>query len=168
MKNFVIGCLAFVLFSFSLQAQEDPAKALRRAANALKTYELDQTANLDKLHEAVELIEIAASAEETSSDPKTWQTQGDIFNTIANQIVNIRQLGFGSLDDLPQVTDPAMQALEAYQKALSMAEKRYQTKDALKGLRAVQNSLNNMGIYAYEDGQYAAAYRTLQRSDPSS
>jgi tetratricopeptide (TPR) repeat protein len=158
MKKLIFGCLAFLVLVFAAQAQEDPGKALKKAGNALKTFDLDQTANLDKLHEAVDLIAIATAANETMSDPATWQTQGDIYNSIANQIVSVRQLNIGSLDALPKVDDPAMTAFVAYKKALDMAEKKYQSKDALKGIRAVQTNLNNMGIYAYESGEFADAY----------
>lgn len=158
MKKLVLGFLAIAMLAFSTQAQEDPGKALRKASNALKSFELDQNANLDKLHEAVDLITIAIESSETNGDAGTWQVHGDIHNAVANQIVTVRQLGFGSLDDLPQVEYPALIALDSYLKALEMAEKRYHTKDALKGLRAVQNSLNNLGIYSYEDGDYAKAY----------
>lgn len=158
MKKLVLGFLAIATLAFSIQAQEDPSKALRKASNALKSFELDQNANLDKLHEAVDLIMVAMTSEEVASDAGAWQVHGDIHNAIANQIVTVRQLGFGSLDDLPQVEYPAMIALDSYVQALQMAEKRYHTKDALKGLRAVQNSLNNLGIYSYEEGNYNKAY----------
>lgn len=158
MKKLIFSCLAFLVLTFAAQAQEDPSRALKKAGNALKTFELDQTANLDKLHEAVDMISIAAAAEETMSNPATWQTQGDIYNAIANQMVSVRQLNIGSLDALPQVDEPAAVAFTAYSKALEMAEKKFQRKDALKGIRAVQTNLNNMGIYAYEEGQFAASY----------
>lgn len=161
MKKLIFGCLTFLALTFTVQAQEDPAKALKRAGNALKSFELDQTANLDKLHEAVDMITIAVAASETNGDASTWQSQGDIYNTIANQIVSIQQLNIGSLDALPQVETPALVAFNAYQKALSMAEKKYQTKDALKGIRAVQTNLNNMGIYAYEAGEFTNAFNNF-------
>ncbi len=161
MKKLIFGCLTFLALTFTVQAQEDPAKALKKAGNALKSFELDQTANLDKLHEAVDMITIAVAASETNGNASTWQSQGDIYNTIANQIVSVQQLNVGSLDALPQVETPALVAFNAYQKALSMAEKKYQTKDALKGVRAVQTNLNNMGIYAYEKGEFANAYNNF-------
>ncbi len=159
MKNFVIGCLAVFMLSFSLQAQEDPARALRKASNAFKAYELDQQANLDKLHEAVDLVTIAIGSEETNGESKAWQAQGDIYNAISNQIVTIRQVGFGSIDDLPGVNEPALTALDSYVQALELARRNFEYKDARKGLRAVQNSLNNLGIYAYEDGDFDVAHR---------
>ena len=158
MKKLIFGCLAFLVLVFAAQAQEDPAKAVKKAGNALKTFELDQTANLDKLHEAVDMIAIATAAAETNGDAGTWQTQGDIYNTITNQIVSVKQLNIGSVENLPQVEAPAITAFNAYRKALDLAEKKYHTKDALKGIRAVQTNLNNMGIYSYEDGKFAEAY----------
>ncbi|PSR12745.1 MAG: hypothetical protein DA408_13960 [Bacteroidetes bacterium] len=161
MKKLIFGCLAFLVLVFAAQAQEDPARALKKAGNALKTYQLDQTANLDKLHEAVDMINIAAADKTVGGDIETWQVEGDIYNSIANQIVTIRQLGIGSIDDLPKVDNPALTAFKAYEKALSMAEKKFQTKDALKGIRAVQTNLNNMGIYSYEDGDYESAFQNF-------
>ena len=48
MKKFIFSCLALLFLTFNAQAQ-DAAKAFKKAGNALKTFELDQTANLDKL-----------------------------------------------------------------------------------------------------------------------
>jgi len=157
MKKLVFSCLALLLFTFSAQAQ-DAAKAFKKAGNALRTFELDQTANLDKLREAVDMISIAVGDSELAAQGKVWQAQGDIYNAIANQIVSVRQLNFGSIDDLPQVENPALTAANAYKKALTLAVKKYETKDALKGIRAVQMNLNNMGIYAFEEGNFADAY----------
>lgn len=161
MKKLIFGCLTFLVLAFTLQAQEDPGKALKKAQNALKAFELDQAGNIDKLHEAVDLIMIAVAASETNNDAGTWQAQGDIYNSIANQIVSVQQLNIGTLDALPKVENPALTAFNAYQKALSMAEKKYQTKDALKGIRAVQTNLNNMGIYAYEAGEFSNSYNNF-------
>lgn len=158
MKKLIFGCLFLLTFTFSLQAQEDPDKAYKKASSSLKTYELDQKGNIDKLHEAVDYISIAVAASETNSDASTWQVQGDIYNAIANQIVRIQQLNTGSLDDLPQVENPALTAYRAYSKALELADKKYHVKDALAGIRAVQTNLNNMGIYAYEEGKFQEAY----------
>lgn len=161
MKKLIFSCLALLVLVFAAQAQEDPAKAVKKAGNALKTFELDQTANLDKLHEAVDMIAIATASDETNKDAGTWQTQGDIYNTITNQIVSVKQLNIGSIESLPQVDAPAITAFTAYKNALEMAEKKYHTKDALKGIRAVQTNLNNMGIYSYEDGNFVEAFNNF-------
>lgn len=158
MNKLILSCLTMLTFAFALQAQESPEKALKKAGSALKTYQLDPGANIDKLHEAFDMINIAAGASETSSNWVTLNSQGEIYNTIANQIVNIRQLNIGDMESLPKADDPALTAYTAYAKALEVAAKKFQTKDALKGIRAVQTNLNNMGIYAYEDGKFEKAF----------
>lgn len=169
MKKLVLACLAVAMIAFTAQAQ-DGKRALRDAGNALRTFNLDQTNNMDKLHEAVENIAIAAEADDTKGDVDTWLTRGEIYNAIASQIATIRQLQVGSLDDLPQVEDPALVALDSYLKALEMAEKRFELKSAYDGLRSVQGSLNNLGIFAYEDSQFEAAFQhfngVLRAHDP--
>lgn len=161
MKKLIFGFLAFVMISFSVQAQEDPARAVKKAGTALKAFQLDPAANLDKLHEAVDLISIGASDAEVGAEVLTLQTMGDVMNAVANQIVNIRYTKIGSMEELPQVENPAIRSFKAYEEALSKASKKFHTKDALAGIRAVQGNLNNLGIYAYEDGSFETAYRNF-------
>ncbi|MEM1214530.1 MAG: tetratricopeptide repeat protein [Bacteroidota bacterium] len=161
MKKLIIGCLSLLVFAFAAQAQEDPARALKKAGNAFKAYQLDPASNMAKLHEAVDLIDVAMAGEEQMNDSGAWKTQGDIYNAIADQIVQVRFAEVGDLASLPQVEEPAYKAMVAYQKALELAEKKYHTKDALKGLRTVQTNLNNLAIYAFEDGSFDAAYENF-------
>lgn len=160
MKKLIFGLLACLVL-FTAQAQEEPARALKKAGSALKAFQLDPTGNLDKLHESVDMISITMAADEFSNSVAALQAQGDIFNALANQIVNIRYTNIGSLEELPQAENPALKSLMGYQKALSLAEKKFQIKDALKGIRAVQANLNNLGIYAYEDGGFSEAYHNF-------
>jgi tetratricopeptide (TPR) repeat protein len=159
MNKLILSCLALLMLVFAAQAQEDPVKLAKKAAGDLRTYELDQTNNLDKLHEAVQKVEAAMTLDGAENSYDVRFTTAEVFNTVTNQIVSIRQLGIGNLEDLPQVVDPALQAFEAYKAAQGLIEKRYQEKDVMKGLRAVQTNLNNMGIYAYEEGKFDAAYQ---------
>ncbi|MEZ4983745.1 MAG: hypothetical protein R2795_01695 [Saprospiraceae bacterium] len=123
MKKLMLSCMALLILAASVQAQEDPAKALKKAGTALKTFSLDQSANLDKLHEAVQMIAIAEEGDATKGLVETWQTSGDIYNAIASQIVSIRQYNIGSESDLPKVDQPAVKAFTAYQQAMTLAEK---------------------------------------------
>lgn len=162
MKKLIFSFFTLLFLVFSAQAQGDPGKALKKAGNAFSAYDLDAPANLDKLHEAIDLITIAETSDELTAGSKFWQLKGDIYNAIATQISNIREIKLGSLDDLPQVEKPALTASDAYIKALKFAEKKYHTKDALKQIHAVQTNLNNMGIYGYEDGKFADAYANFK------
>lgn len=158
MKKLFLGLLSFLLLFGAVHAQSG-AKALNQAGNDLRAFNLDQVNNKAKLQEAVTAIDQAEEDASLAGDIKLWQTKGDVYNEVATQITQVRQLGLGSLDDLPKIDNPALEASAAYQKALGMAEKKFQTKDALKGLQAVQSNLYNMGIYAYEDGNFDKAYQ---------
>ena len=158
MKKLIFSFFTLLFLVFSAQAQDDPGKAFKKAGNAFSAYGLDAPANLDKLHEAVDFIAIAESSDDLKGGSKFWQLKGDIYNAIASQISNIREIKLGSLDDLPKVENPALTASSAYIKALELAEKKYHTKDALKQIHAVQTNLNNMGIYGFEDGRFGDAY----------
>jgi tetratricopeptide (TPR) repeat protein len=157
MKNLILGLISFLLISTALQAQEAD-KELKKAGRALSAYNLDPTGNKGKLKEAVEHIQVAENAPETNTLAETWLTKGMIFNEIATQKIAVRQFGLGDGSDLPAVQHPEVEAFEAFKKALEFAQKKYETKDALKGLAAVQSSLYNFGIYDYEDQDYKGAY----------
>lgn len=162
MKKLIFGLSLMVLISGALNAQDDAEKALKTAGKAMGAYNLDPAQNKSKLQEAVTAIDVASAGAETGKLIKTWQTRGEIYNEIATQIVTIRQLGLGKLEDLPKVQQPALEASIAYQKALGLAEKKYEKKDALKGLQVAQSNLYNLGIYAYEDKNFELAFSDFQ------
>lgn len=160
MKKLILGFIALFLIT-ALNAQ-DGEKAQRQASRALGAFNLDPTNNKEKLKEAVDQILVAENDSEASKMAKTWVTKGEIFNEIANQIVAIRQLGIGDEKSLPQVEHPAQQAAEAFMKAFELADKKYEQKDALKGMQIAQGNLSNMGIYMYEAGDYAGAFTNFK------
>ena len=160
MKNFLF-LLAFVLLAGYAQAQ-DGERALRKAGSALSAYNIDPSNNLSKLHEAVQEIKLAMDDATIAATVKAWQTQGDIYFEISNQIVNIKQLNFGKIEDLPQVNNPGLVAYESYMRALQLATKKFESKSALNGLRQLQSNLYNLGIMAYENGDYASAFSDFE------
>lgn len=161
MKRLFFVLTALVLFAGTTQAQ-DPKKELRNAGRALSTYYLDPSGNKAKLKEAVDAIEVAVASAETNGTAEAWIKKGEIYTEIATQIVTIKQVGLGKLDDLPKVSDPALQGAMAFEKALTLNPKNYEKKDALKGLMAAQPNLYNMGIYAYEEKDFGTAYNNFQ------
>ena len=112
--------------------------------------------------EAVDEIEIATTGTETAGDYKTWETRGKIYNEIATQIAVSRQLGMGGEAALPQVEDPGYLAFESYAKALELAEKKFQIKEACEGIQAAQQNLYNLGIYSYEDKNFESAVKDFK------
>ena len=161
MKKLILGCLSFFLIAVSAQAQ-DAKGELKEAQKAFNRYNLDPTNNKADLKTAMETIDRALATAEGQTLASAWNAKGDIYNEIATQIVTIRQLGMGDLSELPEAEKPALEAFEAYKKGLELAEKKYETKDALKGIRNVQANLSNMGVYKYEEGNYDLAYQDFK------
>lgn len=160
MKKLILGLMAILLITAAYA--QDGKKAIKEANKAFGAYNLDPTGNKAKLQEAVEQINIALEDAEVAQDPASWDTKGKIYNEIANQIVAVRQLGMGSMDDLPKVEYPAMEAAKAFMKAYELAEKKWQSKDALKGFQISQGNLSNMGIFLYEDQDFKGAFESFK------
>jgi len=160
MKKLILGFLSLLLIVVSVQAQ-DLKSELKDAQKAFNRFNLDQANNKGDLKEAKAAIDRALATGEGQSSAKAWNTKGDIYNEIANQIIAIRQLGLGDESELPQVDNPALEAYQAYEKGLELAEKKFETKDALKGLQNVQPMLSNLGVYMYEEQKYDEAYSSF-------
>lgn len=158
MKKLFFLALSMLLISSALQAQDDIKKDLAGAKRALAAFTLDQANNKPKLTEAKDAIDKAMATDAGKALGAAWQLKGDIYNEIASQIVQVRQLAIGSLEELPAVENPALEAFAAYQKALELALKGVEKKDAVKGVSLVQGNLSNLGIYAYEEQNYKVAY----------
>ncbi|HMQ50016.1 MAG TPA: tetratricopeptide repeat protein [Saprospiraceae bacterium] len=160
MKKLLFGILSLFLVA-SLSAQ-DGKKAYRKATTALGAFYLDQINNKGKLQEAYDAINEALADAEVAAEAKSWVSKGEIYNEISNQMVLARQLGSGN-EGLPAVENPAIEAAEALTKAYNMAEKKYEKSDALKALRVTQGNLSNLGIFAYEDQNFDAAYANFDQ-----
>ncbi len=163
MKNLLLGMLSLLLLIGTVQAQ-DAKKAFKSAKKALGNFNLDQTNNRAELKTAVADIKVALEDSEYQADPDSWLLKGDIYNAIASQIIAIKELNFGDEKELPEVDNPALTAKDAYMKSMEMAEKRYQTKDAIKGLQNVQGNLSQFGIFSYEAQKYEEAYKCFTGS----
>ena len=155
MKKVLLGIFTLLVFSFSLTAQEDPGKALKKAARALSAFNLDPANNIEKLAEAKEMIEVAVTGEEEKNEAKTWQTKGEIYATAVGQ-----DLGMTVVDPTYKVTDVsgALTANEAFMTAAKKAEKKYETKEAMDGLRSNISNLSNIGIVEYKAGNFKNAF----------
>lgn len=164
MKKLFLVLFAAIIASTAIHAQ-DGKKEYNNAKRALGAFALDPTNNKAKLQEAKDAIDAAMKDPAMQSDADAWIKKGEIYNEIAGQQVTIRQFGIGNLDDLPKVDgNPALTGSKAFQMGLEKAEKKYQTKDALKGLSTVQGNLNNIGFYDYEEQKYDVAFEAFKES----
>ena len=149
MKKMFFLALSFLLISSGLTAQEDIKKDLGTAKKALAAFTLDQANNKPKLTEAKEAIDRVMNTDAGKASGAAWQMKGEIYNEIASQIIQVRQLNFGTMDALPKADNPAADAFVAFKKAMEMAVKSFEKKDALKGVQLAQSNLSNMGIFQY-------------------
>jgi tetratricopeptide (TPR) repeat protein len=161
MKKLVFGFMAIFAFSNLVSAQEDPEKALKKADNALVAYlqNLDPSAGDAKIKEAVELIEFAAAADINKGKVKTWQTRGEIYNALSD--VDLTTL-FKDPQAVPKNPNAPLIAAESFMKAIELATKKFETKDAIKGMTESSGKLNNIGNNQIKRNDYAGAYKSLE------
>ncbi|RMG76630.1 MAG: hypothetical protein D6714_21050, partial [Bacteroidetes bacterium] len=157
MKKLFFTFFSLLLIS-GLTAQEDPGKALKKATRALGAYNLDPAANEAKLAAAVDYIEMAIADESMQSNIKAWQARGEVYNALAQKDVNNLIL---NPEYVPQNPDAALKASESFYKALSLAQKKYEKKDALEGLQEAGKNLNIIGNFQIGEQNYAAAFQTF-------
>ena len=153
MKKLLFLCF-FAGIGLSLQAQ-DPVKDIKKAARLLGTYNLDPSGSADKLQEAVSLANANINDPLVKIDPTAWQTYGDIFMTVVNTDV-----AHFVIDPAYKVADPMAsgKAFKGFKMAAELADKSYQTKDAMKGLSAGIQNIYYMGSALYQTQNYAGAY----------
>jgi hypothetical protein len=155
MKKMFLALVA-VFFTLSVaQAQEDGAKLAKSAGKAYASYNLDPTGNAEKLKEAKDKIEQALKTPEGQALVSAWQTKGDIYASIIEKEMIKR-----SFDPKAPISgdNDALEAFNAYSKALELAQKKYEKSDALKGIASVQGNLNNLAALKYEAKEYSKAY----------
>ncbi len=150
----VLFLLLFASVGLGLQAQ-DPVKDIKKAARLLGTYNLDPSGSADKLQEAVSLANANINDPLVKIDPTAWQTYGDIFMTVVNTDV-----AHFVIDPAYKVADPMAsgKAFKGFKMAAELADKSYQTKDAMKGLSAGIQNIYYMGSALYQTQNYAGAY----------
>jgi hypothetical protein len=157
MKQLFFLALSFLLVLTTVNAQD-----YKDAKKAYNTFTLDPFNNKPKLKEAKDAIDKAMSAAENQAILDAWLTKGKIYNEIAAQVIQIKSTGLGKLEELPQAEAPAIEAYSAFFKALPMVTKKFETKDILTGLQAVQSNLDYFGRMAFEEQKYKLAYENFQ------
>ncbi len=162
MKKLLFSLLALFFFSTLIFSQEDPKKALSKAGRALGAYNLNPTDNDAKLNEAKEMIEIAATSDEMAGQFKTWQTRGEIYNTYSEKDMAMLSMG-AEANFTPKHIDAPYTAAESFEKALSLAQKKFEKKDALSGLNEAARKLNQIGNYQINKQDYAGAFKSLYK-----
>jgi tetratricopeptide (TPR) repeat protein len=160
MRKVLFGFLAFSLLALSVQAQDDPAKALKAANRAFSAFKVD-SGNTGKLNEAKEQIDIAIAGEEQKMDPKVWTTRAEIYNALVAKEINL--LFFDPSHVLPAECGPyTSEAYSSAKKGLELATKGFQRKDALTQMTESGRYFSMIGNQILQSGDYAAAYQSMK------
>lgn len=153
-----------VVFAAGVTFAQDAKKEFANAKKAFSAYSLDPTNNKSKLQEAKTAIDAAMTGAENQALAEAWIKKGEIYNEIATQMVTIKQIGIGKVEDLPKVDgDPASIAAEAFMKGYELGQKKFEKKEALRGLQSAQGNLNNLGFTAYESQKFDVAYTDFKQ-----
>lgn len=166
MKNLIVALLLTAVTVTGMLAQEGEA-GLKDANRSFNTFKLDPGNNKGKLGEAVTGIEKAVNDPISAALVKTWQLRGDIYNEVAVQQINARQLAASGLaapdsgEGMPNVDHPGLMAAESYKKVMEIALKKPEKNLALKGIASLQNNLQNLGIFQYDDKDLLSAFNSF-------
>ena len=160
MKKILFGLLALFLTVGTFA--QDAKKNLRKATTALTAYNVDKSNNQDKLDEAKNMIEGVMNDAEYGATSKAWQTRGEIYASYAEQDYTMMALN-PEHKPTEENIENAMIAADSYEKALSYAEKKFETKDALDELRTVGDMLNSFANSFIAGQEYAKAYKPLDK-----
>lgn len=161
MKKIVLVALSLLLTSALVFGQEGK-KSQKDAEKALSAFNLDQS-KTEKLTEAIQANDEAIKDAEIAASADVWITRGQIFNAALIKEAVINQLEPGNSLDFAGLDVAAIKSVESFGKALELAEKKFQTRDALAGLKEVQPYLTNSGVGAFEQSNFGLAYMNFKK-----
>lgn len=156
MKKILLLAASFLLIGQVAFSQG--SKSLKMASKKFSEFSSDPFSNSAALEEAKALLKEAFEDASVSSDPKAWLTKADIYYNSGDSQIKSRLLN----PDAP-FADPSagIEAYMAYSKALEIAEKKGDVKNAIKGLQQTEDLLNNTGIELYKLGEYVDSYKNF-------
>ena len=162
MKKTLLLVLAMFAMTFNFYAQVEPGKALKKAIQARGAYNVNPSENADKLQEALDMITIATESDATNKDAKTWLAAGEIYNDLATKDMNAV-----ILDPSTKLNNPtaAIDAFKAFKNAIQLSEKKFEKKEAIKGLQETANQLSNVSNVLIPNRDYENAYNALKAMD---
>lgn len=160
MKKLLYSIFALVLTSGAISAQDvDVTKATKKAQKALTSYYQDEIGNFDKLMEAKRLINMASMDDVVGKSPDTWLAKAKIFNAISDNQLKAKILNpEASLTDVTS----GVAVYDAVKMALSLAQKKNHTNDALKIGAESFGNLNGLAYALFTAGDYANAFSTFK------
>ncbi|MEP7197432.1 MAG: hypothetical protein ABI851_13000 [Saprospiraceae bacterium] len=158
MKNQILFSVLSLCVSVSSFAQ-DPEKDVKKADKLVGLYLLDPKSSKDKLVEAKTIIDVASKDTSVSNTYKTNLVKGKVYNELAamdNAAMVINPKAKMAYDDA------ALIAFQSLEKAVAVAAKSYEKKDALSILQECSQYLNNFGSFSYNQKKFVSAYKNFE------
>ncbi len=173
-KTFLLLLTFLVLGSSSVYAQDNTKaikKLIKSSSKALKKYKTDPT-NLAKLEDAKATLDEAMKLAGADAMPEFWSAKGNISQALAEQdILGRNELmkqdvlnGEGNLAAAYMVKsgDAAVNAFEAYSKALELTEKKSKKGKIVAELEKNATFLNDIAAMLYSNNKdYGNAYKNF-------
>ncbi len=150
MKKVVLCLLAFTFVFSASDLFGQGAADLKAASKALTNYKYDREKNAAEIVTAATKIESALKDGEVSSKGKSWLTKGEIFKELSSN-------EFYSL----KYPDAALNATNAYKKALDVCEKKFEINEAVTGLAGLGEGLNKSAANKLDKKDYEGSYNNL-------
>ncbi len=152
MKKIVLTFTCMLFVAASLFAQKLP-KSVKEAKKAM---------NANKHAEALSLIDKALEDGTTASMAEAWSVKGEILAKLVDKDFEGINKALVSGDKYEVVDNLAGgKALEAFSKALELASGNAKDKGfkaSIKGLTGLATNLNNVGLFNYNNGDFAGAF----------
>jgi len=157
MKKVLLAFLSLFLVVGTISAQ-DGKKLLKEAKKAIGKYSTDPGKHAALLGEGLELLEQAFGDPAISGESKNYITKGKIFEEMLDSEMKMQLLNPEAKINNPSA---GINAFTAYAKALEIATKKGDIKNALKGIEQVEGNLNNIAISMYNEKDYETSYQNF-------
>ncbi|MEE9437431.1 MAG: tetratricopeptide repeat protein [Saprospiraceae bacterium] len=160
MKKLALGLLSLFLVVGSISGQEGK-KALKKGSKLLKKYASNAIGNAGNLDEGLMLIEKAFESEDVTKKISNYNVLSAAYNAVAEGQINAKVLDPSFVIANPDVV---MKAFESITMVLSKAEKKGDKSDAVEALQMAESHMNNIGIFYFQDKDYANAFTYFNKA----
>lgn len=153
--------LATLFIALSGLIAQDAKIVLKNATKEIsKSLSIDSIDH-ERLRDALYDLDIALKDPVLGASADTWYEKGKAYNKIAEAEMKIKVLNPSYQLKYPQA---GITAYEAFIKAMELATKGGQIKDALAGLTETENHINNVGITYFQENNYKDAFYQFSKS----
>ena len=146
--------LVLSLMITGVNAQDGKAH-LKSAEKSMKNYLKGSMDDLASYQAALGSFDAAFKDGKISSDAKNWIKKGNLFNDLTEKQIQTKLI---QPDAVVADTKSGVVACESYMKALDIATKGGDIKNAVKGLSALEGTLSNVAVQLYKEKNYADAF----------